>query len=117
MPPKREFRLPKSREEEKNTLQESIPKSTRSSTKWAFKVFSEWQIDRANKDPLKEQCSFEIGQSTVIGYKYREYERRITELLADKVCRRSSEGQRREVSSDTIYEYKVLYSITRGIIY
>ena len=65
MPPKREFRPPKSREEEKNTLQESIPKSTRSSTKWAFKVFSEWQIDRANKDPLKEQCSFEIDMAKV----------------------------------------------------
>ena len=60
MPPKREFRPPKTEEEEKNTLEECIPKSTRSSTKWSFKVFSEWQIGRANKDPSKEQRSFEI---------------------------------------------------------
>jgi len=65
MPPKREFRPPKSSEEEKNTLQESIPKSTRSSTKWSFKVFSEWQIGRANKDPSKEQRSFEIDIAKV----------------------------------------------------
>ena len=60
MPPRWEFRPPKSKEEEKNTLEECIPESTRSSTKWSFKVFSEWQIGRANKDPSKEQRSFEI---------------------------------------------------------
>ena len=60
MPPKRQFRRPKSAEVEKNTMEECIPKSTRCSTKWAFKLFSEWQIDRINKDPSKEQRSFEI---------------------------------------------------------
>ncbi|XP_031573097.1 zinc finger MYM-type protein 4-like [Actinia tenebrosa] len=60
MPPKRQFRPPKSEEEERTTLEDCIPKSTRSSTKWAFKVFSEWQIYRVNKDPCKEQSSFEI---------------------------------------------------------
>ena len=50
----------------KNTLEECIPKSTRSSTKWSFKVFFEWQIGRANKDPSKEQRSFEIDIGKVL---------------------------------------------------
>ena len=41
-------------------MEECIPKSTRSSTKWAFKIFSEWQIARVNKDPCIEQRSFKI---------------------------------------------------------
>ena len=60
MPPKRRFRPPKSEQEEKQILEGCIPKSTRSSTKWAFKIFSEWQIARVNKDPCIEQRSFKI---------------------------------------------------------
>ena len=60
MPPKQRFRPPKSEQEEKEILEECIPKSTRSCTKWAFKLFSEWQIARVNKDPCIEQRSFKI---------------------------------------------------------
>ena len=55
MPPKRRFRPPKSEQEEKQILEECIPKSTRSSTKWAFKVFSKWQVARVNKNPRIEE--------------------------------------------------------------
>ena len=49
----RQFRKALSKEEEKNALQESIPKSTRYATKWAAKIFGEWQSGRDNKDPGK----------------------------------------------------------------
>ena len=60
IPPKRRFRPPKSEQEEKQILDECIPKSARSSTKWAFKIFSEWQIARVNKDSCIGQRSFKI---------------------------------------------------------
>ena len=56
----RQFRKALSKEEEQNALQESIPKSTRYATKWAVKIFGEWQSGRDNKDPGKEQCSFKF---------------------------------------------------------
>ena len=33
-------------------LQESIPKPTAYKTKWAIKIFHEWQINRKVKDPV-----------------------------------------------------------------
>ena len=65
MPSKRAFRPPKSKDEEKKALDESIPKATRSSTKWSFKVFLEWQQSRVNKDPSKEHRSFEVDMAKV----------------------------------------------------
>ena len=44
MPTKRQFRPPKTEEQEKKDLEDCIPKDTRNATKWAFKVFSEWQM-------------------------------------------------------------------------
>ena len=60
-----QFRKALSKEEEKNALQESIPKSTRYATKWAVKIFGEWQSGRDNKDPGKEQCSFKFDLGNV----------------------------------------------------
>ena len=60
MPPKRRYRPPRSEEEEKEILDECIPKSIRSATKWAYKVFSQWQSERENKNPCAEQCSFPV---------------------------------------------------------
>ena len=58
MPPKRTFRPPKTEEQEKKDLEDyCIPKATTNATKWAFKVFSGWQISKNNKDPSQEQCS------------------------------------------------------------
>ena len=46
------FRSPKTGEEESKLLQRSIPKSTAYKTKWAIKIFHEWQINRKVKVPV-----------------------------------------------------------------
>ena len=46
------FRSPKTGEEESKLLQGSIPKSTAYKTKWAIKIFHEWQINREVKVPV-----------------------------------------------------------------
>ena len=46
------FRSPKTGEEESKLLQGSIPKSTAYKTKWAIKIFHEWQINRKVKGPV-----------------------------------------------------------------
>ncbi len=55
---KRAFRKARGAEEEKKLLESSIPGSTRQSTRWAFNIFKEWQMTRANKDASLESCSF-----------------------------------------------------------
>ena len=65
MSPKRKFRPPKTEEQEKKDLEDYILKATRNATKWAFKVFSEWQISRNNKDPSQEQRSYKVGLAKV----------------------------------------------------
>lgn len=52
------FRYPKSREEEHSMLIESIPKNPRHNTKWAVKVFEDWQHARKNKEARKETVGF-----------------------------------------------------------
>jgi hypothetical protein len=52
------FRKPKGVEDEKELLESTIPKSTRDSTKWASKIFHEWQMERQNQDAKLEHCSF-----------------------------------------------------------
>lgn len=65
MATKRTFRPPITGEEEKQALENSTPKSTRYATKWAFKIFSQWQTQRSNKDPAKESCSFAYDMEKV----------------------------------------------------
>ena len=71
MPTKRQFRPPKTEEQEKKDLEDCIPKDTRNATKWAFKVFSEWQMSRNNKDTFKTvalykaSCSFAFHCSSI----------------------------------------------------
>ena len=43
------FRSPKPGEEESKLLQGSIPKSTACKTKWAIKIFHQWQTNRKVK--------------------------------------------------------------------
>lgn len=52
------FRKPKGVQGEKELLDNTIPKSTRDSTKWALKIFHEWQMGRQNQDAKLEQCCF-----------------------------------------------------------
>ena len=58
MPPKRVFRKAKNVQEERELFEKCVPKSTRNVNKWSYKIFSEWQRQRENKDPSQEQCSF-----------------------------------------------------------
>ena len=43
-PSKRVFQPAKCAEEERRLLEDCIQKSTRDSTKWAYKIFNEWQM-------------------------------------------------------------------------
>ena len=54
---KRTFRKPKNAEEEKQLLENAVPKSTRSVNKWAMKIFSEWRSTRVNKKASEEPSS------------------------------------------------------------
>ena len=52
------FGCPKSREEEIKLLENSTPKNTVYNTKWAIKIFKEWQISRKNKDSQQENIGY-----------------------------------------------------------
>ena len=65
MPPKRQFTLPKTEERKRKRLEDCIRKVTSNAKKWTFKVFSEWQISRNNKDPSQEQCSFKVDLAKI----------------------------------------------------
>ena len=56
----RAFRKPKSAEEERNLIENAIPKSTR-----AVKIFLEWQNGRKNKNPAIKPCAFKTDRSKV----------------------------------------------------
>lgn len=49
----------------RRSKREKTCKTTTNATKWAFKVFSEPQISRNNKDPSQEQCSGLQGQRSL----------------------------------------------------
>ena len=51
----RRFRQPKSNDEEWSFLEESVPKNTRYNTKWAIKIFEEWQASRSNKNGTEDK--------------------------------------------------------------
>ena len=64
----RAFRKPKSAEEERNLIENAIPKSTRAVTKWSVKIFFlECQKDKKNKNPAIEPCAFttEVKSATL----------------------------------------------------
>ena len=61
----RAFRKPKNVEEERNLIENAIPKSTRAETKWSVKVLVEWQNGRENKNPAIEPCAFTTDKSKV----------------------------------------------------
>ena len=66
MQPKRVFREPKNTKEEKDYLPNScIPKATRYVTKWAYKIFGEWQSSRRNKDANFEEIRFEVEVDSI----------------------------------------------------
>ena len=64
MASKRKFHVAKSAEEEKKIFDNAIPRSTRSVTKWAIKIFHEWQATR-DKNCLEEQVGFKFDMNKV----------------------------------------------------
>ena len=62
---KRTFRKPKMAAEEKQMLENAVPKSTRSVNKWAMKNFSEWQATRIKKKALEEESSCAVDTSQI----------------------------------------------------
>ena len=62
----RAFRKPKSAEEERNLIENAIPKSTRAVTKWSVKIFFlECQNCRKNKNPAIKPCALKTDESKV----------------------------------------------------
>lgn len=107
----RAFRKPKGVEDEKELLDSAIPKSTRHSTKWALKMFCEWQMARENQDPKLESCSFAFDCNKV-----QQLDVGITEMSAEtlnfwlakfiqEICK--ANGER--------YPPRTLYSIACGL--
>lgn len=45
------FRKPFTEDEEHRLLSDTVPKNTQNSTKWAVKIFEEWQKSRQEKSP------------------------------------------------------------------
>lgn len=111
MSSKREFRQPKTRHEEEDCLAKSVPKSTRYHTKWAVKMFREWQNSRKIKYASEEEAGFQVDLDTV-----ESLETCITEMNArslnfwltkfvQEVCK--VDGER--------YPSRSLYSICCGL--
>ena len=59
-PCSRAFRKPKSAKEERNLIENIIPKLTRAVTKWSVKFFLEWQNGRKNKNPAICPCASKL---------------------------------------------------------
>jgi hypothetical protein len=64
MSSKRDFRQPKTRQEEEDCLAKSVPQSTRYHTKWAVKIFREWQNSRNIKYASEEEAGFHVELDT-----------------------------------------------------
>ena len=78
---KRVFRQTKTAEEEKKLLEDAVPKSARNATKWAYRIFSEWQLARRNKDPRTESISFMFDLEKV-----QCLDINITSMTAESLC-------------------------------
>ena len=80
MPPKRVFREPKNAEEEKDYLDNCIPKATQYVTKWAYKIFGEWQSSRRNKDANFDERRLEFEVDSI-----QSLETNIVEMSAESM--------------------------------
>ena len=111
MPPKRAFRQPKSEEEEKAHLENAVPPSTRYNTKWACKIFREWQYGRPNKDATLEATGFRVDVEQVQSLETSMETMTCWSLnfwltkFVEEVCKASGER----------YPPRTLYSICAGL--
>ena len=61
----RTFRTPNSADEERQMLENAVPKSTRCVNKWAMKIYSEWQGARLNQKASNEQNNSAADTSNI----------------------------------------------------
>ena len=61
----RAFWKPKNVEEERNLIENAIPKSTCAAAKWSVNIFLDWQNGRKNKNPAIKPCAFTTDKSKV----------------------------------------------------
>ena len=111
MPPKRVFRKAKTVQEEMELFKECVPKSTKNANKWSYKIFSEWQRQRENKNPSQEQCSFTFEpeniqslDTNIVDMSPESVNLWLTKFVQE-VCK--PDGQR--------YPARTLYSIVCGL--
>ena len=61
----RTSRTPKSADEERQMLENAVPKSTRCVNKWDMKIYSEWQGTRQNQKASNEQNNSAVDTSNI----------------------------------------------------
>ena len=54
------FRPAKSVDEERDTVETAVPSCTKYCTKWAYKIFEDWQLSRKNKFAIEEATSLKF---------------------------------------------------------
>ena len=75
------FRAVKSEEEERQSLEGVIPCNTRYSTRWARKIFEEWQTNRGNSSAVNEPTSLTFENKSDI----QELNTRLEDLRAESL--------------------------------
>ena len=76
----RTFREPKSAVEEREILENAVPRSTRSVNKWAMKIFGEWQAGRTNKKACEEESGSAVETSQI-----QDLETNICDMTAESL--------------------------------
>lgn len=76
------FRRPKTFEEERALLDETTPKATHYNTRWALKVFRDWQASRANKN-VEFDKDHELDQAVL--WKVQDLTCRVEEMSTDSL--------------------------------
>lgn len=75
------FRAAKSEEEERESLEGAIPCNTRYSTRWARKIFEEWQTSRGNSSAVNEPTSLTVENKSDI----QDLNTRLEDLRAESL--------------------------------
>ena len=105
------FRFPKSTEQERSILIDSIPKkNTHQNTKWAVKVFEDWQ----HKDVIKEKVGF--GQMDLATIQHVAC--RIQQMLAEMLNFGSLNLQESQIKVlvDNIHPKRYIYTFVDWIV-
>ena len=103
------FRSPKTWEEESKLLKGSIRKSTAYKTKWAIKIFHEWQINRK----VQSSCTWcwwrilrlwRFVQSSVVEYRFGKYGCQHLNYWLSKFVQEVANSEEKGYLARTLYE-------------